>query len=460
MLNKTKNKKMNLKIRINLIITVMLALVMLIGAGMMINNAQEDIRAEVDSTTVLALHLLDAEISQYTSDYTWANSKGNDKVNIFHLQNLDNVRHLRIEFFDSFGRLRDSNRPPISTNANLPPVWFVKLMERVSTSLTATHRPIIVNNRILGELVITPDPSYEIAEIWHDTIGQLSLGILFFLMVNGMVYWAVDRALRPLKKILNALTELEHGNLKARLPTFSLPELSGISRKFNAMAQTLENSTMNNHQLTQQIIRLQEDERKNIAHDLHDEIGQHLTAINIDASVILKTDKISIAQESAMAISTVTMQMMEIVRAMLQRLRPAMIDELGLCASLHELIETWRQRNRGINVSINISSQIGHLNQTIAITAYRIVQESLTNISKHANARLVTIKIEPVSDYLKILVKDNGHGFDKQFTSQGFGLAGMRERVEGLGGLFLLTSNLGSGVLVDVNLPMNIKIPK
>ncbi|MDI1298724.1 histidine kinase [Methylotenera sp.] len=452
---------MNLKIRINLIITFMLALVMLIGAGMMIDNAQEDIRAEVDSTTVLALHLLDAEVSHYTSDYEWANSNTDDKISIFRLQSLDNVRHLRIEFFDSYGRLRDSNRPPISSNANIPPDWFEHFMGRISTSLKSTHRPIIVNNRILGELVITPDPSYEIAEIWHDTIGQLSLGILFFLMVNGMVYWAVDRALRPLKKILNALTQLEHGNLQARLPAFSLPELSNVSSKFNAMAQTLENSTMNNHRLTQQIIRLQEDERKNISHDLHDEIGQHLTAINIDASVILKTDNISVAQESAMAISAVAMQMMEIVRAMLQRLRPAMIDELGLSASLHELIETWRQRNRGINVSINISSQLGNnLNETIAITAYRIVQECLTNITKHANARLVTIKIEPQADYLKILVKDNGHGFDTQLTSQGFGLAGMRERVEGLGGLFQLTSSLGSGVVVGVNLLMNIKVPK
>ena len=169
------------------------------------------------------------------------------------------------------------------------------------------------------------------------------------------MYWAVDRALRPLNKILGALNQLEHGHLEARLPTFSLPELSSVSSKFNAMAQTLENSTLNNHRLTKQIIRLQEDERKNIAHDLHDEIGQHLTAINIDASVILKTDSLLAAQASAMAISGVAMQMMVIVREMLQRLRPAMLDELGLSSSLHELIETWRQRNRGINTNINIS---------------------------------------------------------------------------------------------------------
>jgi two-component system sensor histidine kinase UhpB len=87
---------MNLKIRINLIITLILALVMMLGAGMIIDNAREDIRAEVDSTTVLALHLLDAEVLHYTLDYAWVNANEKDKVAIFRLQSLDNVRHLRI----------------------------------------------------------------------------------------------------------------------------------------------------------------------------------------------------------------------------------------------------------------------------------------------------------------------------------------------------------------------------
>lgn len=448
---------MNLKIRINLIITLILALAMLLGAWQIIDNARDDIRAEVDSTTVLALHLLDAEVLHYTSEYGWVNADEKNKVTIFRLQSLDNLRHLRIEFFDAMGRLRDSNRPPTGHGENTPPIWFEMLMGKVSSSLKATHRPVIVNNRLLGELVITPDPSYEIAEIWHDSLGLISLGFLFFLIVNGMVYWAVDRALRPLSKVLSALTALEHGNLSARLPIFSLPELSNVSSKFNAMAQTLENSMLNNHRLTQKIIRLQEDERKNIAHDLHDEIGQHLTAINIDASAILRANHIKAAHESALAISDVARQMMEIVRAMLQRLRPAMLDELGLRTSLHELIDSWRQRNRGINISINISSELEDINETMAITAYRIIQECLTNITKYANARFVTIIVERQDETLRLTVKDNGQGFDHHHTSSGFGLAGMRERVEGLGGVFNLHSELGEGAVIKVSLPINFK---
>ena len=446
---------MNLKLRINLIITLMLGLVMLVGAIMMIDNAREDVRAEVESTTVLAMHLLDAEMMHFSSESAWNNVARYNKPPMFRLQSLDNVRHLKIEFFDVWGRLRDSNRPPTSHGANAPPVWFERLMSRVSSSLKATHRPIIINNRVLGELVITPDPSYEIAEIWHDTLGLLTLGALFFILVNGLVYWAVSGALRPLTKILNALTELEHGNLVARLPVFSLPELSSISHKFNAMAQTLQNSISSNHKLSQQLIRLQEDERKHLAHDLHDEVGQHLTAINIDASAILKANNLNAAHASAMAITQVATQMMEMVREMLHRLRPALLEEIGLRAALYELIDAWKERNRGVNTSVTISDQLGQVHETLAITAYRVAQECLTNITKHANARFVMIKVEVQADHFNILVEDNGKGFEQKNNSNRFGLAGMKERVEGLGGEFSLTSEKGLGTVVKVRLPIN-----
>ena len=277
--------------------------------------------------------------------------------------------------------------------------------------------------------------------------------MLFFILVNGLVYWAVSSALRPLSKIFNALTDLETGNLTARLPIFSLPELSRISHKFNAMAQTLQNSISNNHRLSQQLIRLQEDERKHLAHDLHDEIGQHLTAINIDAAAILKASNINAAHTSAMAISQIATQMMEIVREMLHRLRPALLEEMGLRPALYELIDAWRERNRGVNTSISISNQLLNIHETIAITAYRVIQECLTNISKHAQARFVIIKVEFLKDYLEILVEDHGNGFESKINSNGLGLAGMKERVEGLGGEFNLISNIGMGTKVEVRLP-------
>ncbi|HEY0269092.1 MAG TPA: histidine kinase, partial [Methyloradius sp.] len=240
---------------------------------------------------------------------------------------------------------------------------------------------------------------------------------------------------------------------------FSLRELTGISAKFNTMAQTLQSSIQNNHRLTQQIISLQEDERKNLARDLHDEIGQHLTAIHVDASAILNAKQLESVRESAGAIDEVARQMMDIVRDMLQRLRPGMLDELGLDAALRDLIDHWRQRNHHIKTNVRITGSLEKLDETTSITVYRIVQECLTNISRHSQASRVDIKVEDDSHQIMLIVNDDGRGFEVgKAASGGFGLAGMRERVEGLGGIFNLTSSQGMGAVISVILPLSLKV--
>ncbi|ABE49082.1 signal transduction histidine kinase, glucose-6-phosphate specific [Methylobacillus flagellatus KT] len=444
---------MNLKLRLNLIITLLLALVLLLAAVMMIHNARDDVRAEVQSTATLAMHLLDAEILHYTSDFAWLNeADGQNPNSIFRLHNLGNVRHLRIEFFDANGRLRDSN---IESHKQEPTSWLVSAMGFISPALPEIRRKIFVSGRMIGELVVTPDPSYEIQEVLGDVMGLLLLVAIFFVAVNALVYWAVGRAMRPVDSVMTALNELERGNLKARLPDFELPELAGISRKFNAMAETLETSIQNNHKLTQQLIRLQEDERKNLARDLHDEIGQYLTAVHVDASAILNAKSIENAKESAKAISAVARQMMDIVHDMLQRLRPSGLDAFGLSTALKDLVSTWKQRNQQVDVHVDIPGRLDDIrDETTAIAVYRIVQECLTNVTRHSNASRVDIRITIEKTMLNITVEDNGRGFNTAQLPSGFGLAGMRERVEGLGGRFSLDSALAAGTRVNVELPL------
>ncbi|WP_334107585.1 ATP-binding protein [Methylobacillus sp.] len=444
---------MNLKLRLNLIITLLLALILLLAAVMMVHNARDDVRAEVQSTATLAMHLLDAEILHYTSDYTWLH--GAEKIpsdSIFRLHSLGNVRHLRIEFFDAHGRLRDSN---LKDNEQKSVSWLVRAMAWITPAMPEIRRQIFANGRMIGELVVTPDPRYEIEEVLGDIMGLLSLVAIFFVAVNALVYWAVGRAMRPVDSIMTALNELEQGNLKARLPEFELPELAGISRKFNAMAETLEKSIHNNHQLTQQMIRLQEDERKNLARDLHDEIGQYLTAVHVDASAILNAKSMESAQESAKAISTVARQMMDIVHDMLQRLRPSGLDTFGLTIAVTDLVNTWQQRNRQVEVHLDIAPGLDTIqDETTRITVYRIVQECLTNVTRHAHASKVDIRIGVENIMLSIDIEDNGCGFNTAQLPSGFGLAGMRERAEGLGGRCLLESTLAAGTRIKVELPL------
>ncbi|WP_245835036.1 ATP-binding protein [Methylobacillus rhizosphaerae] len=436
-----------------MIITLLLASVLLLAAVLMVHNARDDVRAEVQSTATLAMHLLDAEILHYTSDFGWMReAEGQNSNSIFRLHSLGNVRHLRIEFFDAQGRLRDSN---IEAEHQLSSSWLIQAMDLLSPAMPEIRRKIFANGRMIGELVVTPDPSYEIQEVLGDILSLLMLVAIFFVAVNALVYWAVGRAMRPVDSVMTALNELEQGNLKARLPEFELPELTGISRKFNAMAETLEKSIHNNHKLTQQMIRLQEDERKNLARDLHDEIGQYLTAVHVDASAIINAKDIEGAKDSAQAISVVARQMMDIVHDMLQRLRPSGLDAFGLATAVTDLVNTWKQRNRKVQVNLDIPDNLDHVqDETMAVAVYRIVQECLTNITRHAHANQVDIRIYIVDAMLSIEVTDDGRGFNMTQLPSGFGLAGMRERVEGLGGRFSLESALAAGARIRVELPL------
>lgn len=447
---------MSLKLRLNLLITALLALLMVVGTWLLIHNARSQVLAEVDSTAALATHLLDAETIYFSGV---VNGEAYHKP--FRLQGLEHLRHLRIEYLDPSGRLLDSNiRSSADKESDRPPQWFVRAMTAALPKQVTVKRPLIVNGRSMGELVVTPDPSYEVAEIWRDTVDLFLLITVFFFMVNLMVFWAVGRALSPVERVLAALTDLEQGNLDARLPAFELPELTRISDKFNVMAQTLQQSIGRNHKLSQQLLKLQEDERKSLARDLHDELGQYLTAIRTDATTILEMCKASFpaAQQGTQAIVDVSGQVMGIIRNMLQRLRPDVLDALGLQPALSELIAIWRQRNP-ISVCLTcIPPNLPRLDDAVNITAYRVVQECLTNVSKHAHAGRVEISINVIdannAHQLEISVADDGIGFDPAKV-EGFGLNGMRERVEGSGGTMQITSASDKGACVLVRLPIS-----
>jgi two-component system, NarL family, sensor histidine kinase UhpB len=444
-------KSLSLQFKLNLIITLLLLGLLLTWAVSVVKNAREDVLAEVDSSTNLVIHLLDAEIAHYMTDFGWLNNSENGQTNLFRLDELTNIRHLKVDFFDMNGRLRESNRSTrLVHTGEEPPAWFVRLLDISSVLNEPKRKNIILNGRFIGELVITPDPSFELREIWDDTSGLLAIVGLFGLSVLLFVYWTVRATFKPVKQIIHGLNQIERGEYQSRLPGFEQVELSEISDKFNSMASTLEQSIRNNHRLTQQIIHLQEEERKKLARDLHDEIGQYLTAVHVDASALVAAKKLSVARESAQAIAQITRQMMVTIQDILARLRPRVLDELGLSLALAELIHHWHDRNRGIMVVNAISNHLSQHDESVSVTVYRILQECLTNISKHAAATRVTIEVTEGEQGLYLLVEDDGRGFDTSVQSRGYGLAGMQERVEGLMGSMKISSAPGQGTRIEV----------
>ena len=420
---------------------------MFAGAFLSLNNARQNAHAEVVSAEKLVLYLFDTAI---LNNPNIALKKLAN--NSFHLQQLKHMRHLKIELIDNTGNVIDSNQTT-DGNAfqNEAPAWFERLLNQLTSKWEPSIRKLEYHGVTLGELVITPDPTYEYAEKWKQITDLLKLVLIFFVLVNLMVMWAVSQALKPTAKILDALNELENGNLAARLPAFKLPELSRIGEKFNRMVEKLQLSILQNSKLTQQLITLQEEERKNLARELHDEFGQCLTAINTDASVISKVadKKYPELKESALAISQLSRHLIEMVGGLLQQLRPGILDELGLAPALVDLVDTRKSRHKDIHCDIKLSGIKEYLNEAISVAIYRLVQESLTNVTRHAEATEVQIEIFSLTQIdkegLQIIVRDNGKGFVTEHTS-GFGLPGMRERVEGLGGTFAIESNKGTEI--------------
>lgn len=213
-----------------------------------------------------------------------------------------------------------------------------------------------------------------------------------------------------------------------------------------------------NHALLQRVMEVQETERKRIAQDLHDELGQYLNAVKAQATSLL-IDHTSSADtlDTAQRIIETADHGYHAARQMMHSLRPVALDELGLSAALEHLVETWRDAQSSTDTrtqfDIHILNHIDQLNESMNIGIFRIVQEALTNIAKHAKADRVVINIRCVKKELLLHIKDNGCGFDIQQRNEGYGLIGMMERAQALGG----TLNIHSGHLGTT---LNVTISK
>ncbi len=208
-----------------------------------------------------------------------------------------------------------------------------------------------------------------------------------------------------------------------------------------------------NRFLIHKSLAVQEEERRHLARELHDELGQCMTAIQADAELIqeLSRNRDQKVTTSAEAIVSVSSRMYDVVHSMMQRLRPSVLDDLGLVAALEEEVGAWQARFPHIDCSFTSSGELMGLGELINITLYRIVQESLTNIAKHANATRVTLQLARHEDSLTLSIEDNGCGMDTENPGRGLGLIGMRERVEALSGSLSVQSSPGEGVIIRVS---------
>lgn len=339
--------------------------------------------------------------------------------------------------------------------------------DQVRDGVFDTSSEIMVAGQPMGKVLMGFSLSLMEEAIRKSRIRGISIAaaeIILTVIVTVLIGLGLTRRLGVLS---NAAQQVGGGNYSVKIPVETADEVGKTARAFNQMVTEVSNRSQQleeaekkartllaeNRQLVHTSLTVQEEERKHLARELHDELGQCITAIQADAKSIrdLSLGRDERIMTSSGAILEVSSRIYEVVHSMMQRLRPGILDDLGLVEALQEEISAWQERNPNTKCMFNTSGNLADLGERTNITIYRIVQECLTNIAKHANAAQVTINLSANTDGLVLGVRDDGRGMDLSApTGSGLGLIGMRERAEALGGNFSITSEPGKGSSITV----------
>lgn len=306
-------------------------------------------------------------------------------------------------------------------------------------------------------LYIAPDASSEIEERLRDAVRILGTLLFFFGATLLVAWWSADRALRPVRALEDGLHRLARGEEYPALPPFALREFRRVAGAIEHLAGALRDARASQRALARQLISVQEDERGNLARELHDEMGQTLTALNATAAHLARNagrlDAAAVA-ECAGDLRRDIRTSGEQLRAMLKSLRPHGLDADSLAQALRELVSGWRERATGIAFALDMPSPFPALDEAAALAVYRVAQEALTNAVRHSGASRCTLRITATDAGVQLAVEDNGQGLPQSGPARRGGLLGMAERLDMVGGSLHLEPAAGDGLCLTARLPL------
>lgn len=427
---------MSLRLRLNLLITALLLLFMTAVGFVVFKGTKSSIQEGVEAATRVTVQLLDTVIASSVQNPSWGYT--HDVMRRF-LQHVGHVRGNEITLY-SLNSEKIFKSPPSKYRADQnPPQWFYNMLDPQEKSVTR-----LIN---FGKLIIEPNPAGAIREAWRKMQILLWVGLGFFVLLNGVVYWMLGHWLQPLRPMLKAINSMEHGDLSVRLPSFDLPEFDRIGHSLNRMAESMaaERQLEENRQLTALIQSHIEEERRSLARELHDGLGQYVTAIKTFAVAIANKTKVSSPEISghAQTIVGAANHIYDGMHDIIRQLRPGSLDNLGLSETLRDMVNNTQKQHPNLKVNLTLLGKLDSLGENLNINIYRIVQESINNAIKHAEAKNIDIKLEAnKTGALQLTIKDDGLGMDIDAVDHDnhFGLLGMRERVQGFKGSFHVDS--------------------
>jgi two-component system, NarL family, sensor histidine kinase UhpB len=380
---------------------------------------------------------------------------------------LKHLRHVRIMYMDTMGQLAVVSPQPDEEEVARPyvPKWFVTLV-RPQVSGRAVR---VVALEGANPVIIVGEPADEIAEAWQDFSSLAVVWLVLNAFILAILYVVLGRVLDPLAHLSKGMLNLEDGHYATRLDLPKVKELAVITEQFNTLAGALDSARDENSRLYRQLITVQEEERRAIANELHDEAGPCLFGITANASSIQ-----TLAAQRGGRGAEITQRVGEILsiaerlklmnRTLLKKLRPGPLGRVTLAELLDELIAGFQKRHPDTHIDVSFGKLAQSYGEAIDLTLYRCVQEGVTNAIRHGGARTLTINLAEMPETqrngskrtrarLALSLSDDGMGMAPA-TPRGFGLTAMTERVRSLGGRCVIDSAPSKGTTIHVEIPV------
>jgi signal transduction histidine kinase len=444
--------KSDLKVRLTLRVAAIAALCFATASAYLLLDADRFARARIDGAAEIAAKALELQQSKMQ----WVKIEGMNFPDLQTVATTVMEPGLCLAYRPAGDEILQRICSGTRHSQAAAPTAFAALYQALFDPAREAARPVHARGQVIGEAVAWLDPATLMAQVWHELGRLLAVMVVALALLCALVYAALARALRPTRLIRAGLERIAANDLSTRLPPFDLAELSSVRDVFNQLAADLERTLAERNALTHRLIAVQDEERKRLARELHDEFGQNLTAIRALAASAGQTaaEQCPALLPECESIARTSTAMMETLRGALFRLRPPDVEELGIAASLEGLISGWNGRSRGrTRFEIKLHGDFEHLPIAIGAGLYRIAQEAITNAAKHADAGRVVLRLAMKGSEIELAVEDDGLR-DDAATGSGMGLLGMRERVAMLGGRLSFTTAEPSGSTLLAVIPV------
>ncbi|MGY4327954.1 two-component system sensor histidine kinase UhpB [Bradyrhizobium sp. LB7.2] len=292
------------------------------------------------------------------------------------------------------------------------PQWFVDLLT-IPDMDTAT--PVMIGGQRVGDLLFLPDLSADLFEKWIGFLALTTLVAVLMVLTGTIAYVFAGSALRPLQYLGEGLTRIRRGDYATPIPVGGPPEIRQSCEEANALAATLAQLSQDNRDLLHRLVSLQDDERRDLARELHDELGPLLFSIRVGTIALVEASPTAgHLGNSAEEVLQSVEALQQTNRRILDRLRPLYIEELGLETSVQTLLRNFRKQAPYVGLTDTIDPDLNGIDGPLAQTVYRVIQEALTNVLRHAGASNAHVQATFAGETVVIEISDDGGGLSRR----------------------------------------------